>query len=204
MDRFRNKNPQTTSDNDAFDKYGLYKEVLMTDFYNKCGYCDDNDFWMGGWRGMQIDHFAPKKPFTELENTYENLVYSCFYCNNAKSNDWVTDSYEQPINDEGTEGYIHPRENTYNDLFRRSSTGSIIPQTDVGLYMYTFMNLGLKRHELICTMERVIEIVGKINSLLVSNIISDEVKNTLIDNKNTLLSHKDNIERQFRTIISAR
>ncbi len=204
MYSFREINPQKTSTNEEHDNYKSYKPILETDFYNKCGYCNDHDYLMGGWREMHIDHFAPIAPFDELKHTYENLVYSCFYCNSAKSNDWVTDLASKPLNDEETEGYIHPREIRYNDLFQRTSTGGIMPIVAVGFYMYTKLNLGLLRHSIIHTMERITGVVEEINEVLERANIKEEVRSTLTANKNKLLDFRDKIERQFRKIVDAR
>ena len=70
-------------------KYQLYKEDLRRDFKERCGYCDDPDEFSGGSRGYHIDHFAPKSIFPELKTEYSNLVYSCSYCNIAKSDKWI-------------------------------------------------------------------------------------------------------------------
>jgi len=204
MNKFRDKNPQSTSDDSAFDEYGDYKDVLVIDFYNKCGYCDDHDSYVGGWRGMQIDHFAPKTPFTEVEHKYENLVYSCFYCNNAKRNDWVTDSHDRPINDNGNKGYVYPKDDNYNALFTRSESGSIIPENAIGVYMYTKLNLGLTRHELICTMERINKAIDEIDEILKTDGLEEEIISVLTTNKTTFLENKNIIDKQFRKIIDAR
>jgi uncharacterized protein (TIGR02646 family) len=176
----------------------------MKDFNGNCGYCNDNHSYTGGWRGMQIDHFAPRTPFNELEHDYDNLVYSCFYCNNAKSNDWVTDVAENSISDDGNSGYIHPREKEYANLFERSAKGSIVPRNKLGFYIYTNLNLGLLRHEIIHTMEKIFEVVKKINKVLKENNISSEISNLLKENRDKLLYKRFALEVQFREIINAR
>jgi len=39
--------------------YKNYKEDLRNDFYKRCGYCDDLDYYYGGRRIYHIDHFKP-------------------------------------------------------------------------------------------------------------------------------------------------
>ncbi|MEQ9424859.1 MAG: HNH endonuclease signature motif containing protein [Cyclobacteriaceae bacterium] len=207
MYKFREIDPLTTSNNDAYDNYSAYKPVLEVDFHHCCGYCNDHDFLMNGWRGMHIDHFAPVKPFIELRNTYENLVYACFYCNSAKSNDWATDSADSPCNEDETEGYMHPREIGYNDLFERTESGGIMPVHPIGFYMYTKLNLGLLRHSVMFTIRRITIVIEEIDLL-----IDDQAGRTsdvpvliqLKSNKNELLDFKNRIERQFMKIVNAR
>jgi uncharacterized protein (TIGR02646 family) len=151
---FREKCPTNTCKK-KYKNYRTYKTPwLETDYYQRCGYCNGHDSWSGGRRGMQIDHFAPKKKFPKLETEYDNLVYSCFYCNNNKSDDWVTNDASRPICAKGLTGYIHPRNTTYDAAFKRSLNGKILPQNDVAKYMFTELCLGMKRHELIFKLEQ--------------------------------------------------
>ena len=83
-----------------------------------------------------------------------NFIYSCFYCNNNKSDDWVTTDPLQPISPDGLSGYITPRSNQYDLAFKRRPDGSIVPQSEVGIYMYKTLCLGLKRHRLVYILEQ--------------------------------------------------
>ena len=204
MSLFRNHVPQRTGESGQFNTYSEYKDTLKIDFYECCGYCNDSHNYMGGWRGMQIDHFAPRTPFVELEHEYDNLVYSCFYCNNAKSNDWVSDSPDRPISDDGTRGYVNPREEAYTELFSRNSNGSIRPMSNLGLYIYTNLNLGLLRHELINTMEKIFSLTEKIDLLIEKGDLNNEVETVLINNRGLLIHKRFKLEKQFREIINAR
>jgi len=65
----------------------------------------------------------------------------------------------QPIATDGKTGYIHPRNADYDLAFKRSLDGSILPQNDVGRYMFTVLCLGLKRHRLIYQLERLLELI---------------------------------------------
>jgi uncharacterized protein (TIGR02646 family) len=73
---------------ESYSNYRSFKKHLENDFNNRCGYCDDPDSYYGQEISYHIDHFKPKSEFPELEVEYKNLVYSCPYCNRAKSNKW--------------------------------------------------------------------------------------------------------------------
>lgn len=201
---FRNHLPNITGKEGQYKKYKKYKKVLCLDFHAKCGYCNDSHFLMGGRRAMQIDHFVPRVPFINLENTYSNLVYSCFYCNNAKSNDWVTNDETKSISIDGNKGYVNPRDSAYDSLFTRDSKGSIIPNNNLALYIYTNLNLGLKRHELIYTIEKLKTIVDEINITLNKPDIEDTLKVVLEKNRTEFLIAAHKFENQFRAKLDAK
>lgn len=159
MDNFRASIPTNTCTK-VYADYRSYKLLLKKDYFDRCGYCNGHDAWSNGRRGMQIDHFVPKTKFAALFNVhqYSNLVYSCFYCNNNKSDDWVTIDPLKPIGPDGKKGYIHPRDKSYDDAFKRAKDGSILPQNDVGRYMFMVLCLGLKRHRLIYHLEKLLEL----------------------------------------------
>ena len=163
MDNFRASIPTDTCTKTYAD-YKSYKSFLKIDFFERCGYCNDHDAWSNGRRGMQIDHFVPKTKFAAAFNVhhYSNLVYSCFYCNNNKSDNWVTADPLQAIGPDGKSGFIHPRNKDYDDAFKRSNDGSIIPQNDVGQYMFTVLCLGLKRHRLIYHLENLLDLISNL------------------------------------------
>lgn len=203
MQLFRISAPRRTSKSGIYKAYNQYKHILKDDFNSRCGYCNDHHNFLGGWRVMQIDHFAPKIPFKEWENEYENLVYSCFFCNNAKSNDWVTTDKSQSKSIDGKKGYVHPIEEEYNELFKRNFLGAIIPQNELAFYIYTNLNLGLKRHELLFTMDKIDEIVDKIEEVE-NYAIDDKVKCVLKQNKFRFLEIKHKIQKKFNEINNAR
>lgn len=166
MDDFRINVPTDTCTKTYAD-YRSYKiPWLKQDYFERCGYCNDHDAWSNGRRGMQIDHFVPKMKFAALFDVhhYSNLVYSCFYCNNNKSDDWATTDPFQAIGPDGKRGYIHPRDPNYDLAFKRSMDGSIVPQNDVGQYMYKVLCLGLKRHRLIFHLEKLLVIYNELKA----------------------------------------
>ena len=108
----------------TYKSYRSFKKDLRKDFNRRCGYCDDHDD--GFWRGFQIDHFIPQTQLQKIQdNDYGNLVYSCFFCNNSKGQDW-------PSNDElvavtpARHGYIDPCSNQYDAQYHRDKDGKII------------------------------------------------------------------------------
>ncbi len=129
----------------VYKRYKSYKDNLRNDFNNRCGYCDDLDMYCGGKRNYHIDHFKPHSipEFEKLKHTYDNLVYSCPYCNGAKSNKW------QNVN-----GFIDPCDPNYGKHIERHSTGQIISKSKVGDYIFINLSLGLFRHKLLWNIEK--------------------------------------------------
>lgn len=138
----RNVIPVRTCDK-KYKSYTSFKAYIRDDFNKRCGYCDDSDTYSGGKRGFHIDHFRPHslEKFAELKETYSNLVYSCSYCNGAKSNKW-----------EDTNGFIDPCASEYDEHIVRNEMGQIEYTTKRGEYIHTNLKLGLKRHEFIWIM----------------------------------------------------
>lgn len=128
------------------------KKYLAEDFSHRCAYCDDRDALAGGYSSYHVEHFAPKEKFPDLKYTYENLLYSCPFCNCSKNDDWVGSTADENI--KGDSGYVSPCDADYQKhLDRDSKTGAIVVQTALGQYMYNHLNLGLMRHSLIYMVE---------------------------------------------------
>lgn len=126
-----------------FATHHQYKKYLREDFNNRCGYCDTLDYYLGGSRGSQIDHFKPLKFFPELETTYSNLVYSCSYCNRAKWDKW-----------ENIDGFVDPCDDEYDVHLYRQNNGKLDYNTPRGKYIHSELNFILKRHELLWMLEK--------------------------------------------------
>lgn len=153
----------------TYKNYRAYKPYLVIDFNHTCGYCDDNDKWLGGDRNYHIDHFCPKSLFDELENEYNNLVYSCPFCNISKSNDWVTASSDESIDKALNVGYIDPCNPDYIKHFTRLSDGTIKPVTDIGEYMWRKLKFYLKRHQVIYQMNEIFQLKKELRRVLKNN-----------------------------------
>ncbi|MEM9737490.1 MAG: HNH endonuclease [Bacteroidota bacterium] len=147
MYSFRSKAPRRTYVGPELSHYRKYKKQLRSDFNGRCGYTDCRDFWFGGVSTFQIDHFKPKSKYPDLTTTYDNLVYSCSFANNAKGSDY---------NDEL---YLDPCKIDYNDHFERDDYGQILPKTSsqAAQYMYKKMKLYLKRYGIIWTLDQLQE-----------------------------------------------
>ena len=126
---------------------------LIEDFDHKCAYCDDLDKYGGGSKSYHVEHFAPKEKFPELEYDYDNLLYSCPYCNISKSNKWPSDNSIENIKD--NRGFINPCTSEYNTHLTRRDNGEIYYKTLIGKYMYYELKLYLERHQLIYNLERI-------------------------------------------------
>lgn len=158
--------------------YQAYKDPLRDDFHCKCGYCDIEDGYFSGKDSFHIDHFAPKKKFPDLKTNYDNLVYSCPYCNRGKSDDWVTEFADQPIKD--GQGYIDPCEESYEKFFCRDKYGNIIPENSVAIYMYNQMKFFLQRHSLLWNLRKIDNILMQLREAIDKRSKDDDIKNKLM------------------------
>ncbi|MCB0743871.1 MAG: hypothetical protein KDC67_08205 [Ignavibacteriae bacterium] len=139
---FRKLEPKRTYYGKELPDYRRYKDYLEKDFNGRCGYTDCHQFWFGGRRNFQIDHFLPIAKNPELKTKYSNLVYSCSYVNRAKSSDIGK--------------YLDPCDTDYNEHFYRDKLGNILPRNDseVAEYMYKKLKLYLKRYSIIWMLEQ--------------------------------------------------
>jgi hypothetical protein len=126
----------------ALSDYHGYKPYLRRDFLNRCAYCllHEGDEFAGGSYAFAIDHFRPKEYFPHLETTYENLYYTCRWCNRAKWDIW-------PSEDELGKGYcfVDPcQEDLYLEHSRTDRrTGLLEARSKTG--DYTIRNVRLNR-----------------------------------------------------------
>ena len=158
------------------------KRYLAIDFSHRCAYCDDRDALAGGYSSYHVEHFAPKEKFPDLQYTYENLLYSCPFCNCSKNDDWVGSDASESV--KGDCGYVSPCDAEYQrHLDRNSQTGEIAPQTALGQYMYDHLNLSLLRHSLIYMVET---LQDKRNELK-ANIEKDKLQGKDVTKKEKLL-----------------
>ncbi|HHP1041284.1 HNH endonuclease [Bacillus sp. JKS001846] len=153
MERIKIKQPVRTHTGEIWRTNKSNKKYLAKDFDNKCAYCDDLDIYSGGYNVYHVEHFAPKEKFKELEFTYDNLLYSCPYCNISKSNKWIGSSPKENII--GNKGFIDPCTDEYYKHLERNMEGKIIYKTLLGKYMYEELKLYLKRHKIFYNLEKI-------------------------------------------------
>lgn len=155
MYNFRDTHPKRTYDKHHAD-YHRYKEHLAKDFNNKCGYTHCSDFWFGGMRCFQIDHFKPISKYPNKETEYSNLVYCCSYVNRAK---W----------DDDNDNYLDPCDVDYNEHFYRDKFGIIVAKTTEAEYMVERMHLNLQRYAIIWFLDKLENKINQLRELKTDN-----------------------------------
>lgn len=70
--------------------YRAFRQHVRADFRRCCTFCLLHEFWSGGERNYEIDHFRPVSLFPHLERDFYNLYYTCHICNYAKLAQWPT------------------------------------------------------------------------------------------------------------------
>lgn len=143
--------------------YRSYKDDLRKDFNARCGYCDSSDEYFGGRSGAHIDHFAPKSKFPDLQNSYKNLIYSCPFCNRAKSNKWISD--DPARSHDGTNGFVDPCDGDFDSHFVRRRSGEIVATSKLGEYMIDHLKLRLVRHMYIWQADRLDKLLSRLVEL---------------------------------------
>lgn len=160
MPVFRDITPKLRENRNECELYTSYRKTLRQDFKHRCGYCNDID--KRRIRSFTIDHFVPQNPkdFTHniKPNYYYNLIYSCSYCNLAKSNKYPTKDPKKPHN--GTVGFIDPTTEEYTQTFERTQFGKIIAkeQSDLTDHIIENLNLWYPIHERMWKLERVMKL----------------------------------------------
>jgi hypothetical protein len=127
----------TPTKNPTGENWSEHKSDLREDFNNCCGYCDSFDGYRHTY--FEVDHFIPKVFFKNNGNIsltqYTNLVYSCKFCNNAKSTKWPTQS--EIIFNDGNIGFVDPCDDDYETHFYRTNDGGIMWNTNLGKWMFS-------------------------------------------------------------------
>lgn len=155
MPSVKRRVPKHTYSGNKWKTMATNKKYLEVDFDRRCAYCDDADRYNGGKRTYQVDHFAPKSLFPALEFTYENLLYSCPFCNRAKWDTWVgTDAGTSVVDNKG---FVSPCTDEYLEHLIREEDGTIKAVTPLGKYMHKNLKLYLQRHSILYLLEQVDE-----------------------------------------------
>jgi hypothetical protein len=64
--------------------YDSYRDWLRDEFLFRCVYCLHRERWYGRAGTFHIDHFVPVSVDAAGTCSYDNLVYACATCNEAK------------------------------------------------------------------------------------------------------------------------
>lgn len=120
--------------------YHDYKDDLVKDFKNICGYCGKNRKFF--YDKFEIDHFIPQKKYPQFKNNYNNLVLSCQICNRHKSDDWPTNNPE--VYHDNQKGYIDPATEDFDKTFYRDDDGNIVSNFEYGKYMIEKLKFNIR------------------------------------------------------------
>ena len=196
----RERVPQRREDVAEQGNYREYRGDLERDFNRRCGYCDDSSESVDPIT-FHIDHFAPKSKFPELETSYDNLVYSCRFCNVSKSNKWIGN--DPTVSNNGQRGFVDPCNQDYDNHLERSPEGRIVPTTDLGKYMFLNLKLYLRRHEYLWVARRLKGLGEEVNQLL--ELISERKENgdvTWYDDYVRLLNSFRDLTKEYDRYLS--
>src|SRR5262249_8450055 len=69
----------------GYSHYEAYRDWLRDEFCFRCAYCLMREAWLRGKSGFQIDHCIPHVADPSRLLDYDNLVYTCPWCNQAKA-----------------------------------------------------------------------------------------------------------------------
>ncbi len=143
----RDKQPQRRSNptkNPTGSNWSEHKTDLREDFNKHCGYCGSYDHFSHTW--FEVDHFVPKSLFVKTGRIglcqYDNLVYSCKFCNNIKLSKWP--SNDEAISNVNNKGFIDPCDVDFDIHLERTKNGSIRWMTVLGKWM---VEIGFKFDE---------------------------------------------------------
>lgn len=165
----------------SYRDYKSYKEYLANDFSHRCAYCNLKDSSVTSF--FEIDHFVPKsiveaKPcYKYLITDYNNLMYTCRNCNNAKS-----DQYEGDINNDPYENrlFYNPVTTDMNKIFFRDEYGGINSEDVLGNEMINRLNLYLPIHNLAWICELLDDLTNRLDAAIEKETTNEERKSLLI------------------------
>ena len=164
--KFREVCPKRSLDVVERTNYRDYRDSLRADFNNRCGYCNDLDAPRKEY--FEIDHLVPQKIMVKKKNNdYQNLVYACHSCNNAKRKKWPSGDENVPIVRD--EGWIDPCSEEYDKQFSRDDKGNIIPLTPIGKWMFDNLKLYKPQHSILWNLEQIKLMKKRLNEKIPEN-----------------------------------
>jgi hypothetical protein len=97
------------------------REALRRRFSFRCGYCGVTEESVGA--ELTVDHFQPRAHGGKDEPA--NRVYSCFTCNNLKSDIWAPD---------GPERILHPLNDSLSEHIVEDAEGRLVGVSETGRF----------------------------------------------------------------------
>lgn len=185
-----------------YANYNRYKTALSTDFKQRCAYCNIHEDTLG-LVSFQIDHFVPKAAFEgkkdALLTQYNNLIWACPKCNNAKTDQFSGDILiEPPSNDY----FYDPVTVDYNTIFYRDENGSISSDDTKGNDIIGRLKLYRPLHNFAW----VYELIDKLEKDTKSKIeqAAEDDKEKLKNIHYKLLCQKDDLRKWLYTAYKAK
>lgn len=148
-----------------YKQYQSYKAHLQKDFSCRCAYCNLLDSSVT--TPFEVDHFIPRKTFQdvwpECDVLYDNLMYACKKCNQAKSSQYQGDITQRKISNEF---FYNPVDIDYGTIFYRNDAGGIDSDDELGLQMIEKLKLYRPIHNLAWICEMLNTTLDKLNAKL--------------------------------------
>jgi len=69
---------------EGYLNYDSYRDWLRDEFAFRCVYCLFREQWGRQTASWDLDHWVPQAIESDLELSYENLLYACASCNSVK------------------------------------------------------------------------------------------------------------------------
>ena len=127
---------------EASGSYRAFRSYVRADFRHCCAFCLMHEFWSGGQRNYELDHFRPVSLFPHLERDYYNLYYACRTCNLTKLAQWPS----LEVAAVGI-GFVDFCRDDFDAHYRVLEDGALEPLTDSA--RFTLINLRLNSDHLV-------------------------------------------------------
>lgn len=205
-DKVPQRRPNPTQ-NPTGNNWSDHKPDLREDFNKHCAYCGSYDGFSHTW--FEVDHFVPKSLFVKTGKIglcqYDNLVYSCKFCNNVKLSKWP--SKDETIPNVDNRGFIDPCKIDFDKQIYRTNNGSIRWLTELGKWM---VEVGFKFDE----RDYSIKLLWELNQLRKSLVLlvetakkhpkdSDEYNAIMAKAKDTALDYwlyRNELDEYYKTM----
>jgi hypothetical protein len=109
----------------GYSHYEAYRDWLRDEFAFRCAYCLMRETWLRGMKGFQIDHCVAQAEDRGHRLDYDNLVYTCPWCNRAKSGVQIP----------------NPTEVAYGKALSVNQDGTIRARNDLGVVLIAGLRL---------------------------------------------------------------